>query len=140
MKPIIRTHSNSNADACVYYTHTINRADFIAITRLINIHPSLYTVVRRVLIQKHNEFLEHEDLIPYYNFTWDWCTMFSNIIVRDIAEQYLSLFNLKAFGTINIGQVIDKSKVSKLDAKVKQMTNVEDFWMFVQIGSILNKS
>jgi len=66
MKPINRTHSN--ADACVYYTHTINRADYIAITRLINIHPSLNIVVR-VLIQKHNEFLDHEDLISYNNFT-----------------------------------------------------------------------
>jgi hypothetical protein len=43
--------------------------------------------------------------------------MFPNIIARDIAEQHLSLFNLKAFGTNNIGQVIDKSKVSKLDSK-----------------------
>ena len=41
----------------------------------------------------------------------------SNITASEIAEQHRSLFNLKAFGINNDGQVADKSKVSKLDSK-----------------------
>jgi hypothetical protein len=63
--------------------------------------------------------------------------MFPNIIVRDIAEHHLSLFNPKAFGTINIGQVIDTSKVSKLDSKAQTndkcgiFLNVRTNWEYV---------
>jgi len=35
----------------------------------------------------------------------------------DIAEQHHSFFNLKAFRINNEGQVVDESKVSKLDSK-----------------------
>ena len=41
----------------------------------------------------------------------------SNITGSEIAEQHHSLFNLKAFGINNDGQVVDKSKVSKLNSK-----------------------
>ena len=43
--------------------------------------------------------------------------MSPNIIARDIAEQHISLFNLKAFGINNIGQGIDENKVLKLNSK-----------------------
>ena len=35
----------------------------------------------------------------------------------DIAEQHRSFFNLKAFGINTDGQVVDESKMSKLDSK-----------------------
>ncbi len=41
----------------------------------------------------------------------------SNITASEIAEQHRSLFNLKAFGINNNGQVVDESKVSKLNSK-----------------------
>jgi hypothetical protein len=40
-----------------------------------------------------------------------------SITASEIAEQHRSLFNLKAFGINNDGQVVDESKVSKLDSK-----------------------
>ncbi len=41
----------------------------------------------------------------------------SKIMAIDIAEQHRSFFNLKAFGINNDGQVVDESKMSKLDSK-----------------------
>ena len=41
----------------------------------------------------------------------------SKIMAIDIAEQHRSFFNLKAFGINNDGQVVDESKVSKLNSK-----------------------
>ena len=57
-----------------------------------------------------------EPLTPdiFLYLKYDWFTMNPSIIVRDIAEQHCSLFNVEAFGINNNGQVIENN-VSKLN-------------------------